>query len=204
MGPMPQSLAESEYFKFHQTDLRETSAAAEVVASCKAAFGGRIDALLNIAGVADLNSSIDTLDEATWNRVIAVNLTAPVMLSKAVIGTMVTQGSGTITNVASKAGLSGSVSGVAYTASKHGLVSSCPSCCGPAEAKESYKVGATKNIAFRFRRHGIRCNAICPGGECTRGGMSFTIRLTRLAVATNIRKSVDETNFDREAVKLIS
>jgi len=57
-----------------------------------------------------------------WDRVLAINLTAPVMLSRAVIGVMLQQKSGSIFNVASKAGISGSVAGVAYTSSKHDTV----------------------------------------------------------------------------------
>jgi len=45
--------------------------------------------------------------------------------------------------------MSGAVSGVAYTSSKHGLI------------------GATKNVAWRFQDDGIRCNAVCPGGVDT-------------------------------------
>jgi NAD(P)-dependent dehydrogenase (short-subunit alcohol dehydrogenase family) len=94
----------------------------KVIEACKTKYGDRIDVLLNIAGVMDTNNSVDTLDDAMWDRVIAINLTAPVKLCRAVIHTMLRQGSGSIVNVASKAGISGSASGVAYTSSKHGIV----------------------------------------------------------------------------------
>ena len=77
---------------------------------------------MNVAGVMDLNHSADTLEDEMWDRVIAVNLTAPVKLMREVLAVMKAQGSGSIANVCSKAGLSGASAGVAYTASKHGLV----------------------------------------------------------------------------------
>lgn len=89
----------------------------------KKALNGRLDVLLNIAGVMDTNNSVDTLDPAVWDRIIAVNLTAPTLLSKYVVKVFQEQGGGSIVNVSSKAGISGGVAGVAYTASKHGLVS---------------------------------------------------------------------------------
>lgn len=92
--------------------------------ACVEKFGGRIDVLLNVAGIMDLNQSADTVEDEMWDRVIAVNLTAPVRLMREVLGVMKAQGSGSIVNVSSKAGLSGAAAGVAYTASKHGLVCS--------------------------------------------------------------------------------
>lgn len=115
--------SDSSTFAFHQANLTRPTAAVEIVAACVEKFGGRVDALLNIAGVMDTNNSVDTLDPAMWDRVIAINLTAPVMLMKAVTPYMLQQKGGSIVNVSSKAGLSGSVAGVAYTSSKHGIVS---------------------------------------------------------------------------------
>jgi len=115
-----------------------------------------------------LNCSVDTLDVATWEKNIAINLTTPVMLMRAVVPVMLKTGAGSVVNVASKAATSGSVAGVAYTAAKHGLV------------------GATKNVAFRFRHENVRCNAICPGG-----------------VSTNIQSSVDTSKMDQKAWKLM-
>ncbi|KAF7171817.1 hypothetical protein CNMCM6106_006166 [Aspergillus hiratsukae] len=147
MVPMPDSmqLHETPDFSFLQMDLTDPCAPAAVVTKCIAAFGGRIDGLVNVAGVADRNSSVDTLTDEDWDRCLTVNLTAPVRLMREVIPIMRQQRSGTIVNVASKAGLSGVAAGAAYTASKHGLL------------------GITKNVAWRFKGDNIRCNAVCPG-----------------------------------------
>ncbi|KAK7182321.1 hypothetical protein DPSP01_002378 [Paraphaeosphaeria sporulosa] len=149
-------------FEFHQADLIEPQAASEAVARCTAIFG-RIDVLVNCAGISDGWSSADSLKDVEWERVMAINLTVPVRLMTAVLPAMKEQGKGSIVNVASKAGVSGAAAGIAYTASKHGLV------------------GATKNVAWRFRNDNIRCNAVLPGG-----------------VATNIQNSVNMDCFDKD------
>lgn len=133
-------------FAFHQTDLTKTNAAEETVVACVAKYGPKIDILANVAGIMDAFSSADTLQESEWERVININLTVPVKLMGAVLPSMKEHGGGSIVNVASYASMSGAVAGIAYTASKHGLV------------------GATKNVAWRFHKEGIRCNAVLPGG----------------------------------------
>jgi NAD(P)-dependent dehydrogenase (short-subunit alcohol dehydrogenase family) len=90
--------------------------------------------------------SAETFTDTEWDRVIAINLTAPTRLIRATIPFMKEHG-GSIINICSKAAISGAAAGVAYTASKHGLL------------------GVTKQTAFQFREKGIRCNAILPGGK---------------------------------------
>lgn len=150
----------------------------------------------------DTNNSVDTVDELMCNRVIAVNFTAPVLLSKAVIDTMLQQGSGCIFNVASKAGISGSATGVAYTASKHGIVSSV----------RSIEVVLPSYVSYRSAPPGILLSAFV-GKESdavlfpptVRGSLRHMHPLTdNLRVATNIVQSVDQSRFDKEATTLIS
>ncbi|KAF2033402.1 NAD(P)-binding protein [Setomelanomma holmii] len=149
VGSIPQKLAdEHQTFTFHQTNLTETRAVDEAVSRCHQQHG-RIDVLVNCAGISDGWSSADTIHEEEWERVMAINLTAPIRLMKAVLPFMKEQREGSIVNVASKAGVSGASAGIAYTASKHGLV------------------GATKNVAWRFHQDGIRCNGVLPGGVAT-------------------------------------
>ncbi|KAF7921837.1 hypothetical protein BELL_0268g00050 [Botrytis elliptica] len=138
-----------EMFQFHRGDLSKDGECDELVKICVARFGDTIDVLANIAGVMDSFASADKVTDNDWDRVIAINLTAPTKLIRAVLPFMRAKKNGVIINLCSKAALSGAASGVAYTASKHGLL------------------GVTKNTAFRFRDEGIRCNAICPGGVMT-------------------------------------
>ncbi|KAK4167611.1 hypothetical protein QBC43DRAFT_311088 [Cladorrhinum sp. PSN259] len=133
-------------FHFHRGDLTEPNVPEEGVRIALQSFGGsRIDVLVNVAGVMDNFSSADAVSDQMWQKVMAVNLTVPVMMMRSVLPHMKEHKDGVIVNVASTAGTSGAVAGVAYTASKHGLL------------------GATKNVAWRFRNEGIRCNAVLPG-----------------------------------------
>lgn len=110
---------------------------------------GRIDILGNIAGINDFFLPAHEVDDATWDRVLAVNTTAVMRLCRAVLPAMQERRSGAVVNIASIAGLGGGASGFAYTASKHAVV------------------GMTRSIAWMYRADGIRCNAICPGGVRT-------------------------------------
>ncbi|CAI7643385.1 unnamed protein product [Penicillium pancosmium] len=149
IAPRPATLQENSNFRYTQCDLTEQSSIDSVISNCLEAFEGRIDALFNIAGVMDHQGSVDTVTDSDWDRCIAINLTAPLKLMRAVIPTMRAQKRGNIINMASRAGVSGAAAGAAYTASKHGLI------------------GLTKNVAWRFKGENIRCNVVCPGGVAT-------------------------------------
>jgi NAD(P)-dependent dehydrogenase (short-subunit alcohol dehydrogenase family) len=113
----PTSLDGRADWTFIQINLTETSAATTVAEKCIAQYG-RIDSLLNVAGVMDNMASADAVIDDIWDRCIAVNLTAPVKLMRAVLPCMREQKSGSIVNVASKAAMSGAAAGIAYTASE--------------------------------------------------------------------------------------
>ena len=114
-----------------------------------AAAGERIDGLANVAGINDDFSPAGETPDAVWDRVIAINLTAPFKLMRAVLPVMEAAGRGSILNVSSEAGLRGNASGNAYTASKHGII------------------GVTKSAAFMYGPKGIRVNSVAPGGVAT-------------------------------------
>lgn len=111
-------------FAFHQADLTKPTTAQDVVKACVARFGSRIDILANIAGIMDGFATAANVTDAQLDRVLDVNLKAPIKLMGAVLPIMVEQKGGSIINISSKAGFSGAAAGLAYTASKHGLVSS--------------------------------------------------------------------------------
>ncbi|MFD9135280.1 SDR family NAD(P)-dependent oxidoreductase [Streptomyces bottropensis] len=110
---------------------------------------GRIDALANVAGVNDDFSPVHETSDEVWDRVIAINLTGSFKLSRAALPVMIAAGRGSIVNVASEAALRGNSSGTAYTVSKHGVI------------------GLTRSTAFMYGPHGIRVNAVAPGGVAT-------------------------------------
>lgn len=110
---------------------------------------GKLNVLVNNAGVMDSFTPIHEVSDNLWARVTGVNFNGPFYLSRAAIKLFLQQKSGNIINIASIGGLFGGRAGAAYTASKHGLV------------------GLTKNIAYQYALSGIRCNAIAPGGVDT-------------------------------------
>jgi NAD(P)-dependent dehydrogenase (short-subunit alcohol dehydrogenase family) len=123
VSPAPSlDAAHSSSFKFCQANITEASATTRIVSACQAAFGPKIDILLNVAGIMDGFQSVETLKDEDWEKVISVNLTAPTKLMREVVKVMKEHKGGSIVNVTSKAGISGAAAGVAYTASKHGLV----------------------------------------------------------------------------------
>ncbi|MEU6148179.1 glucose 1-dehydrogenase [Streptomyces sp. NPDC047081] len=129
-------------------DLSDQAVVDAVVRTAVDTFGG-VDVLVNNAGIMDRMSALADVADAEWERVIRVNLTAPFLLTRAVLPHMLEAGKGAIVNTASEAGIRGSAAGAAYTASKHGVV------------------GLTRSLAVMYRNQGIRTNAIAPGGTAT-------------------------------------
>jgi len=120
----------------------ETSVAAAFDAA-RARFGG-VDILVNNAGVTP-SAPLHKMDLATWNQVIAVNLTGAFLCARAALADMYAAGWGRIVNVASIAGLKGEPYISAYCASKHGMV------------------GMTRALAHEAATKGVTVNAVCPG-----------------------------------------
>lgn len=130
-------------------DISDRSQVAATVESILATFGGRIDILCNNAGIMDRMEMLHDVIVEEWDKVIAINLTGPFLMTRAVLPAMLAAGGGSIVNIASLAGLRGASAGASYTASKHGVV------------------GMTKNVAWTYAPRGIRCNAVCPGSVAT-------------------------------------
>lgn len=120
--------------------------------------GAPVDLLANVAGIMDGFLPVTDLDDAMWERVVAVNLTGPMRLCRAVIPAMRAAGGGAVVNVSSIGGLTGSVAGTAYTSAKHGLI------------------GLTRSLAYLYGPDGIRANAVCPGGVRTNIGRTAVPR----------------------------
>jgi NAD(P)-dependent dehydrogenase (short-subunit alcohol dehydrogenase family) len=131
---------------FVQANVAREAEVQRMVDAAITAFG-RVDILYNNAGIMpDDDGSVVDLSETIWNRVMDVNLKSTFLCSKYAIPHMVRQGGGSIINIASFVAFMGcTVPQDAYTASKGGLLA------------------LTKSFAVQYGRHGIRCNAICPG-----------------------------------------
>jgi 3-oxoacyl-[acyl-carrier protein] reductase len=114
---------------------------------------GRVDVLVNSAAT-DVPDEVEHLSVHDWDRVLAVNLRAPFVLSKAVFPHMRAAGGGTIVNISSVAGKRGWANAAAYCASKFGLT------------------GFTQALNTEGKVHGIRACVIFPGAMATSWGVS--------------------------------
>ena len=110
---------------------------------------GRIDVLVNNAGIMDNMAPAGEFDQATLEKVMGVNSYGPLYLINIALPHFLSQGKGVIINTASVAGIGGGAAGVAYTMSKHATI------------------GLTKNTAWMYAKQGIRCNAMAVGGVKT-------------------------------------
>jgi len=129
-----------------ETDVADEASVRAMVASAVEAFG-RIDVLYNNAGIMpNDDGSVTDITEATWDRVMDVNIKSAFLCAKYTIPVMLKQRRGSIINVASFVAFLGcTVPQDAYTTSKGGMLA------------------LTKSLAVQYGPHGIRCNAICPG-----------------------------------------
>jgi meso-butanediol dehydrogenase/(S,S)-butanediol dehydrogenase/diacetyl reductase len=130
----------------HTCDVSSRDACQAAVAAAVAAFG-RLDVLVNVAGILRLQHS-EGVSEADWNLVLGVNLSGPFFLTQAALPHL-QESRGNIVNVASNAGMMGQSYAAAYCASKAGLIN------------------LTRSLAVEFFKKKIRINAVAPGGTDT-------------------------------------
>lgn len=132
---------------------------------------GALDILVNCAGEAP-SAPFHKTDLATWNRVIALNLTGAFLVTQATLPSLRQSAAGRIVNVASTAGLTGYPYVSAYCAAKHGLV------------------GLTRALALELARTAVTVNAVCPG---------FTDTPLIEAAADTIREKTGRTTEEARA-----
>jgi NAD(P)-dependent dehydrogenase (short-subunit alcohol dehydrogenase family) len=128
-------------------DVADAPQVEAMIADTVAAYGG-LDVLHNNAAAIDQNANdqdLVTMDLETWDRVLAVNLTGPMLGCRFAIPRMIERGGGVIVNTASAAAFYGSTSLAAYGTTKAGIVA------------------LTRYVATAYASQGIRCNAVAPG-----------------------------------------
>ena len=123
--------------------------AREFIANASKKFG-RIDVLVNNAGVMTRPAPITELDVKKWDYTIAVNLRGPFLITQAVLPIMIKQKSGSIINVSSSIGRGAYANFIAYATSKWGLE------------------GFTQNLAAELRSSHILVNSVEPGYVATK------------------------------------
>jgi meso-butanediol dehydrogenase/(S,S)-butanediol dehydrogenase/diacetyl reductase len=141
-NPPPQGMI-NERTVFIEADLSLSEAIAGAIDMTVARFGG-VDILVNNAGIM-FEKTVEEMSEQDWDRMMAINLKAPFLLTKKAIPVLRERGGGSIINIGSIEGLASNPGHPAYSASKAGIH------------------GFTAAVAVDHGRDGVRCNAIAPG-----------------------------------------
>lgn len=126
-----------------QADVSDYASAQNAVRQVLDEFG-RIDVLVNNAGIAQIKLFTDITPE-DWNRVLSVNLTGCFNMTQAAVRSMISRKSGAVVNISSVWGVYGGACESAYSASKAGMI------------------GLTKALARELGASGITVNCVAPG-----------------------------------------
>ena len=132
--------AKAEFFR---GDMKEPGIAERLVEATVKAFG-RLDVLINNAGILYSGTALETTDEE-WREIMEVNVNSLFFLSRAAVRQMLKQGGGAIVNVASEWGLNGENGYLAYCTSKGAVLQ------------------ITRCMALDHAEQNIRVNSVCPG-----------------------------------------
>jgi NAD(P)-dependent dehydrogenase (short-subunit alcohol dehydrogenase family) len=143
---------------------------------------GRIDALVNNAGIADFMPVTDT-SFAVWQNILATNLNGPFLCSQACIPHMISQGGGAIVNITSISGLRASTLRTAYGTSKAALAH------------------LTKQFSAELGQYGIRVNSVAPGPIDT--AMSKKVHTPEIRADYHAQIPLDRYGDEQEVANVI-
>ena len=125
-------------------DVTKGEDVAAVVSAASEAFAGRIDVLINVAGLTG-QGKVEDITEDEWDEIFAVNCKGTFFFIRSVVPIMKANGSGKIVNFSSKSGKTGSALLSHYSAAKAAII------------------GLTQALAHELAEHGITVNCLCPG-----------------------------------------
>ena len=159
---------------------------------------GRIDVLVNNAGIPGPTANIADMELDKWNEVLSINLTGAMLCSKEVLADMIGRKSGSIINISSVGGMSGFPMRSAYCVSKMGII------------------GLTETLAIEVGEYNIRVNCISPAavrgdrvlnaaqakGEAL--GMNYKKVLERLTKDYSLKRLIEPSEIATAAVFLAS
>ncbi|GBG95482.1 3-oxoacyl-ACP reductase [Ligilactobacillus salitolerans] len=131
-------------FTYYDCDLRDAQAI-HTFSRQVLQQAGKIDLLLNTAGILDAYRPTLETSPAQWDNVMNTNVKSMFLLTNEILPSMLKQENGVIVNMASIAGLVAGGGGAAYTAAKHAII------------------GYTKQLDYDYASQGIRANCIAPG-----------------------------------------
>ena len=126
-----------------EADVTDAAATSRALARLREELGAP-QILVQNAGIAT-GASLAATDDALWDRTMAINVTAPFRIARALLPEMAKSKWGRVVHVSSNAGLTGYAYTAAYCASKHALV------------------GFTRALAVEYAKSGVTINAVCPG-----------------------------------------
>ncbi len=158
---------------YRAADISQAAQSRSLVEDTINTFGG-VDILVNNAGIQHV-SPVTEFDDAAWDRVIEINMSAPFRLIKHALPSMRERGWGRIINIASVHGQVASANKAAYVTAKHGLV------------------GLTKTVALETATDPVTCNAICPGW----------VRTPLVEAQLEARSAQSGLTVEQEAVELV-
>ena len=154
--------------KFVKVDVSNAESVKSMVARTLDWYG-RLDCAFNNAGIMEENSKLADVDEAMFDRIIAVNMKGVFLCMKYELPVMVAQGKGAIVNTSSVCAARILPNCAAYTASKFGVVA------------------LTRSAAVEYGGSGVRINAILPGAIATpMAKAAIAVDPARLAMAADV------------------
>jgi len=127
-------------------DVSNSAQVKQAIEQCVKQFG-KLDVVINVAGVIKLNHATK-IDDDTWQKIINVNLSGTFYMCREALPHLISN-KGNIVNISSTSAIRGLPYGIAYGASKGGVSA------------------LTKSIAVEYAKQGVRANTVCPGSIMT-------------------------------------